>query len=624
MNPFRSALFAATLGLAPLLSTGLAAQQQAGPQIHARWSELGPAPISGALYAGRVSALACSPTDPDRYFAAGADGGVWRTTDGGQTWQPLTDAMPTTAMGALALDPSDENVIYAGTGEANFANHSRYGLGIFKSVDGGDSWRHLGAATFAGRCIARLVVHPSDPQRVFAAVTRAGGFPELAAAKGHPGATGALGVFRSLDGGASWTHLQNGLPNLSATDLAIDPASPNVLYAGIGRIFGSAQNGVYKSTDGGASWAKLGLGLPTGTLGRVNLAVAPSQTARIYALIVEPSDPAGGGASTRGAWRSDNGGSSWTAIDPGSMQQSYGWYLSVVSVQPTDSSTAIFGGFSLRRTTNSGGSYSTITPPHVDLHAIAWDAGGRLLVGDDGGVHRSANLGSSWTSLNAGLGTVQFYAGLSTHPTDDERVLGGAQDNGSNMRTSAGLGWNQVYGGDGGWTQWNQADASQVWVEYQGTANLYRSTNGGGSFNFRGNGISGRNCFLPPFLIDPTNANRMLYGTERVWRTLDGGANWSALSPDLTAGGAIRALAMAPSNPNVVYAATNDGRIQASTNGGSGFTLVASGVPGNLAPLSGCRIGRSVRLAIAGLRSIRTVFARRPAPWPKSLPAPSE
>jgi len=547
------------------------------------WVELGPAPVTNGDYTGRVAALACSPVDANVYFAGGADGGVWRTTDGGLTWTPLTDDLPSSAIGALAIDPTDADVVYAGTGEANFANHSRPGEGLYRSLDGGDTWEILGADTFAGRCFAKLVLNPQDTQILYAAITRAGGFPELAAAKGHPGATGPVGLFRSTDGGVNWEHLTGGLPALSATDVAIDPANPQIVYAAIGRIFGSTENGVYRSTDGGDSWSKLGGGLPTGSLGRISIAVAPSMPQRVYALVTNPASSAGGNATTRGAYRSDDGGDTWTSIPVGSLQSTYGWYLSFVSVQPTNADTVFMGGLTLRRSTNAGGSWSTVTPPHVDMHAAAWDAAGRLVVGDDGGVHRSSTLGSNWSALNDGLGLVQFYAGLSSHPADPLFLVGGTQDNGSNRRSTDSREWTQILGGDGGWTQIIQAFPERIFTEYQGTGNLYYSENGGGSFVWRGNGIdsSDRNCFLPPYVTDPTLPNRMYYGTHRVWRTSNGGSFWGALSGDLTDGaGAIRTLAIAPTDPQVLYAATNDGNVLVSTDGGFNFTLILDNVPG--------------------------------------------
>ncbi len=570
-----------------LLAWPALAQTQVTPPptlLSAEWEELGPAPISNGSYTGRVSAIACSPTLSNRYYAGGADGGVWRTDDGGASWTPLTDDMSTTSVGAIAIDPSNEDIVYVGTGEANYANHSRYGLGVFKSWDGGDSWEQLAESTFGGRCFSRLLVDPTNGQVLYASITRAGGFPELAAAKGHPGATGDLGVFKSVDGGVIWTHLTSGLPNLSATDLAMSPTDSQVLYAAIGRIFGSSQNGIYKSTNGGSSWTKLTSGLPSGSsVGRISLAVAPSDASRLYALITYGCDAYGGGGYTRGGYKSTNGGSSWSSISVGSIQASYGWYLSVVRVHPTTPNTVFMGGYSLERSTNGGSSFSGVTPPHVDMHALDFDAAGRLLCGDDGGVHRSTNNGSSWISRNNGLGTIQFYAGLSSHPTNDETFYGGTQDNGTNKRSTSGLSWTMVFGGDGGWTQVSPSNPNHVFVEYQGTGNLYKSTNGGSSFSWAGSGISSydRNCFLPPYLIDPTDTSRMLYGTHRVYRSTNSGSSWSAISGDLSNGsGAIRALAMSPADTNVVWAATNDGNVQVSVNGGSSFTKVLSGIPG--------------------------------------------
>jgi photosystem II stability/assembly factor-like uncharacterized protein len=559
------ALVSAAAPLAAPLVAPVAAQQ---------WTHLGPAPTTGFQGAtGRISAVVCHPTNPDLYFVSGADGGVWRTTDGGGTWTPLTDNMPTQAIGALAMDPTNPSILYAGTGEAVFANHSRYGLGLYKSLDGGDTWQHLAESTFAGRCFSKIIVSPQNPGIVYASITQAGGFPQRAAAKNHPQAAGPRGVFRSADGGHTWALLPN-LPDLCITDLAMDPQNPSTLYAAVGYIFGDERNGIYKTTDAGQTWVKQAEGLPLETFGRISLAVAPSLPSRVYALITRPASATGGGASARGAYRSDDGGESWVRIGDGPDQSSYGWYLSVVRVHPANPDIVFMGGLSLIRRNASGIAWSVVTPPHVDQHAIAFDAAGRLIAGCDGGVYRSTNLGGSWQSLNAGLGTIQFYAGLSTHPTDEAVIFGGTQDNGSNLRTGASLQWQHVAGGDGGWTQIDQTNPLRMFAEWQGTGNIMRSTNGGQSFSAIGGGITGRNCFLPPYLIDPSNPQHMLYATERIFRSTTGGGNWTAISPDLTAGaGAIRSLAMAPAHPDVVYAATNDGRFLSSQDGGVNFTL---------------------------------------------------
>ncbi|MFG0316662.1 MAG: WD40/YVTN/BNR-like repeat-containing protein, partial [Planctomycetota bacterium JB042] len=492
-----------------------------------------------------------------------------------------SDAWPQQAVGALAIDPTDDDVLVVGTGEANYANHSRYGLGVFRTEDGGATWSHHAEATFAGRTFSKLAIDPSSPSILYAAVARAGGFPALAAAKGHPGANGPVGVFKSTDGGASWTHLTSA-PAVPASDVAVDPANPNVVYAAIGDIFGHPQNGVWKSTDGGLAWTKLGGGLPSQTFGRVSVALAPSNPLRLYALVTNAASSTGGGASSLGAWRSDDGGASWASIPVGSIQASYGWYLSIVTVSPTNPDAVLMGGLTLRRSTNAGANWSTVTPPHVDLHAAAWDASGRLVVGDDGGVHRSTNLGSSWSSLNQGLGLTQLYAGLSSHPTDDETFLGGFQDNGSNRRSTATTGWTQVFGGDGGWTQIDPVNPNVVFVEYQGSGNLFRSTDGGNGFSSTsGLPSSDRHCFLPPYLIDPQNPGVVLYGTHRIHRSTNGGVSFAPVTGDLTTGtGAIRCLAQAPSDPTHVYAATNDGLVLRSTDSGFTWTTLLTGQPG--------------------------------------------
>ncbi len=550
------------------------------------WIELGPAPIMDELYTGRVSALACSLFDGGLYYAACADGGVLKSTDGGATWTPLTDQMPTSAMGALALDPLNESIVYAGTGEANYAHHSRPGIGIYKSTDGGDTWQILGSDVFAGRCFSRLLIDPTNPQRLYAAITRAGGFPEMAAAKGHPQATGPVGVFRSDDGGVTWTQLLTGLPNLSATDLAMNPDSPSVLYAAIGHIFGSPSNGVYKSTDGGDSWSKLAGGLPTATMGRISVAVAPSQPARLYAMLTYPSDASGGGASLYGVYRSDNSGATWTRLNnaPSGLQATYGWYLSIIGVHPSDSAHVYIGGLNFVRSYDAGATWLDVTPPHVDMHAVTWDANGALVVGEDGGVHRSWDDGNGWEQLNMGLGVIQCYAGLSTHSQQEQRLFIGTQDNGTLNRAPAGEDgiWISALGGDGGWTQADPQNPAIVFAEYQGTGNLFKSADIGYSYSFSGTGIStgDRNCFMPPYLMKPTDSNKMLYGSHRIYRSVNKGANWTPVSGDLTGGGtaAIRSMALAPSNPDVVYAATNDGRIQRSNDFGSTWTLVKTGV----------------------------------------------
>ncbi len=576
MSKWQISLGASVLGAVGVLAAPVAAQS---------WTSLGPAPITNFGGAsGRVAGVACSPTDASKWFIATADGGVWRTTNAGQSWTPLTDHLPTTATGAIAIDPSNEQVIYAGSGEANFANHSRYGRGLYKSVDGGDTWTVLAAGTFSGRCFSRILVHPAQPSVVFASITGAGGGPERFAAKRHPDRAGPRGVFKSVDGGVTWTQLGGGLPAIDATDIEFDPADPQVMYAGVGYVYGDAANGIYKSTNGGANWTRLAGGLPVGTAGRVAMAMTAANRNRIYALFAAPvagigvGGSASGGGQIFGAYRSDDAGANWTQLgldgNLGSVQQ---FYNNLVIANPTNADLVFFAGVQIVRSTDAGATFTGNLPAHhPDFHAAAWDAAGRLVVGNDGGTALSSDLGDSFATTNTDLANMQFYAGLSTHPTDDTIIYGGLQDNGTARRDDPdSRTWTSVFGGDGGWTQLDQSDPARIFLEFQGAGNLFRSTNFGQSFPRATGSISGRHAFLPPFLIDATNPQRMVYATERVWESLDGGSTFTAVSADLTSGSpfAIRAVTMSPTDSRYMYVVTSDNRVLASSDSGRTFAL---------------------------------------------------
>jgi MYXO-CTERM domain-containing protein len=544
------------------------------------WEHLGPLPLTSGPYTGRVTSIAPHPSDGDVVYVGTATGGVWKLD--GTSWQALTEHLPSLAIGAVAVAPSETETIYAGSGEANYALHSFYGLGFYRSTDGGKNWDVLAVDTFAGRTFSRIVVHPQDANKIWASVMHAGGFPARSAAKEHPLANDTVGVFRSTDGGETWEALGGGLPqDVAASDLAMAQDDPDRLFAALGDPFGHPDNGIYISEDGGDTWKAAGSGLPD-NMGRISLAVGKSDPKRVYAMAAAESSASGSGASTMGVYRSSDSGQSWTAEDPGGLQATYGWYLSTAGVDPSDADTAFFGGVSMVRTSNGGSSFVDVTPPHVDCHALAWDAKGRVLAGDDGGIHRSDDGGNSWDPLHSELSVVQIYAGTALSNSDPDFMAAGMQDNGSNLRGS-GLGWGSIGGGDGGPTA-NHPDRPDTFLYQSQNLAISRTTNGGsGGSGISGIGGSDRNAFFSPIAFAPSDPDVVYLGTQKLYVSTNAGASFQAISDDLSKGsGALRALAVAPSDADTVYIVTNDGNVAATHDRGKTFEKSLSDHPGQL------------------------------------------
>ncbi len=506
------------------------------------WSPIGPAPLvyGSYRYSGRVSALAA--VDSNTVYAGAATGGVWKTTDGGTTWVPLTDTQDSLAIGDIVIDPNNSNVVYAGTGESNMSCDSHYGAGILKTTDGGATWTLIGQSNFNETSISKIVVDPTNSNVVWAANTRGtGGF--ICISKG-----GTYGVWKSTDAGNTWAlslgNSQTGLTNSYTFDLLMDKNNTQVLYAAI------RESGIWKTTNGGSNWTKLGGGLPTSNIGVIDMAMDPNNSLTLYATFESLSS----GAHMNN-YKSTDGGNTWSIIGkPSSLCSSYCWYCMYIDVAPNG--YVFLGGVNMYRSTNGGTSFSSITGSglHVDQHSITYPNSSTVWVGNDGGIYKSTSWGSSWTQVNDPLFITQFYPGTSLHPTNGNVALGGTQDNGS-LRWSGTNSWTQLYGADGAFTAIDHSNPNNVFYISTQYLNILKTSNGGSSFSSATSGLTDANNstnspFIAPYVICPNNATILIAGSNNVWKTTNSAFSWSSNSPDPldSAGQHIRSLAFAPSD----------------------------------------------------------------------------
>lgn len=570
------------------------------------WNPLGPAPITNGQtpgnqpVSGRITSIAADPFDPNVIFVGTAGGGVWRTTNSGATWQTTTDNVPsltpTLFIGSVAVARSNTNVIYAGTGEASNSPLSFYGRGVLKSTDRGLTWQLLGTSVFDRKAISSVQVDPTNPNNVYVAV--AGG--------GANGTAGGNGVFRSTDGGLTWSNVTAaaiaGSVNQPFSDLVIDPTNPQILYAAIGAINGSALNGVYKTTNGGASWSLVGATLPSGAgVGRIKVAIAANNTQRLFVSFSNPTAGASFG-SLAGMYRTDNAGGNWTNLTPTTpnYMQGGGWYASTLAVNPNNQNVVYAGGFgstgAFIQSTDGGLGWNAIAVgvdgigPHADHHGIGFDANGRLLDGSDGGLMRLENPvpgSTQWVQLNGSavnpagwLNTIQFM-GIGLHPTNADIAFGGARGNGLSQFQDS-LGWTLRQNGEFSDVAFSQQNPLRLYAggpiaSLGNTAFFRRSDNGGGTWTNVVTGITATDPSNPfqPFVVDPNDGNRLVFGTNRVYLTTNGGTNWAPISTVGANGwvtnAPIDALAIARSAPQTIYASAG-GRIYVTTNNGGSWT----------------------------------------------------
>ncbi|MFL6142827.1 MAG: WD40/YVTN/BNR-like repeat-containing protein [Labedaea sp.] len=557
-----------------------AAQADRLPTVGGHWNLVGPTNIGG-----RIVDLAVDPRRADAVYVAAASGGLWHSSDAGATFTPAWPDNLTQALGSVAAAP--DGTLFVGTGEANPGGGSitYTGTGVYRSTDGGRNWTNIGLRDSGA--VGKIVIDPRDPRRIFVAAS---------GSLFNPG--GERGVYRSTDGGRSWTRvLAGGTDTTGATEVMFDPTNPRRLFAVMWdhrrqpnkRSYSGVGSGLYRSTDGGTTWQRLdGLVPAAEDLGRIGVGVGPTDPRRVYAIV-------GRGANSTnefdGFFVSTDGGDTWSRQpddpDLAESQSSFAWWFGKIWVDPRDAAHVHVAGTALMTTHDGGLTWSAAEDVHADQHAMMWDPRNpsRVYLGNDGGTYRSeANGDAGWIKASYEPYT-QFYS-AAISPQDRSRISGGAQDNGS-LRSWGATGWEEYIGGDGEENLINPSNVDNVFGCFQ-YGNCYRSTDGGGTVEpFIDATTSDRRNWFTPLQFDPNDPNVMYYGGNRLNRSTDNGVTWTPISPDLTGGpsqdtypfGTITTIAAARSDSRTIYVGTDDGRVWRTRDLGATWTLVLSGQP---------------------------------------------
>ena len=524
-----------------------------------QWEFAGPVNVGG-----RVSDVEMHSSDINTMYVAASSGGIFKSEDQGHTWFPIFDNDYTLSMGDMAIAETDKNILYVGTGEPNGGQGSvTYdGYGMFKSIDEGATWEHVGLENAGG--IGRVEVDPKNPDRVFVA------------AMGNLFAKNPQrGIYRTTDGGVSWENVLFISDSTGGIDLAINFQNPDTIYAAMWervrfvdrRTYGGPSSSLWRSYDGGDNWEELTIGLPSGSIGRIGLGISRSDPNILYAMYCQDN----------GYWddiyKSTDNGDTWTATNSNAGSSSYNWWFSKIDVDPVNPNIVYSSSFNMYKTGDGGNTWSRITGLHVDQHGVYIHPqdNGIVIIGNDGGVYLS-QTGTALKEKVYTLPITQYYT-CEVDYQYPERLYGGTQDNGTNGTKTGNLDdWSGIYGGDGFIVRVDPTDNNYVYASSQ-RGGFGRSTNGGDNFSGGKNGITdNRYNWKTPYILDPNNPSVMYLGGHRVYKSTNRAQNWTMISNDLTNGvqqwnyGTITALAVSKINRNILYAGTDDGNVWNGTS----------------------------------------------------------
>ncbi len=529
-----------------------------------KWTNIGPVNIGG-----RIVASAINPKNPRVMYIGAADGGVWKTFNAGASWFSVSDDFPTQSMGALAIDPVDTSVVYAGTGEAGWGGRMFEGMGIMKSTNGGVSWTALADTTIPPLVrVAMFALNPQTPAILYAAI------PEGSLGSGEGG------IYKSTNAGANWSRVFTGI----CTDVIINPKNPDILYTASSKMVSgtsASRYGIYKTTDAGAIWNKLDVpyGVPDDQMGRTALGLSAEHPEVVYAGISEVT----GSAKTwlLGIFRTLDGGDTWQKVPvPFDYMVSQGWYDNCIGVNPKNPDIVLAGGVKLIRTSDGGATWQRIPDQvqggvlHVDQHEILFDPvdPDKAYIGDDGGFFRISGNGQVTEKVDYGLAITQFVGGA-MHPTSDAYQLGGTQDNGT-MYSFTAPDWDRVYFGDGGFTQINTKNPAIQFTTDWGLS-LSRSEDFGRTWERALSGFpANENClFYSPYAMDPQLPEFLYFGTSRIFKTTNSGALWTPMNQCMFPNGGycyyVSAVSVAPYDGRLVFAGSTGVGVAISTDGGA-------------------------------------------------------